>query len=212
LSFEQTIQPFAGQLLTQAVLMDLLKEYHWPHNKIRELEKKGLLSPIKRGLYTTGPKLKLPRPSAFLIANHIYGPSYVSMEAALSHWELIPEKVVNITSMTTGPSRNFRTPAGLFSYKKMRLPYYCYGIQQVELSHNQTVLMAGPEKAICDLIVTRAGVILRSTGNVSDFLIEDLRIERRALQELKREEIKTWIAHAPKKSSLNMLVKTLEKL
>ncbi|MEO7983163.1 MAG: hypothetical protein ABI688_03670, partial [Bacteroidota bacterium] len=121
MSFAQTIQPFAGQLLTQTILLDLLKGYRWPHNKIRELEKQGMLAPLKRGLYITGPALKLPRPSAFLMANHIYGPSYVSMEAALSHWGLIPEKVVNISSMTTKLTKNFLTTAGLFSYTKIRL-------------------------------------------------------------------------------------------
>jgi len=210
--FEQSIQPFAGQLLTQGILMELLKEYRWPHNKIRGLEKQDLLTPLKRGLYITGPALKLPRPSVYLMANHIYGPSYVSMEAALSYWGLIPEKVVNTSSMTTGSSRNFRTAAGLFSYTKSRLPYYSFGIRQVEISAAHTVLMASPEKALCDLIITRPGVILRSPNQVIEFLVEDLRMEKPALQKLNNEAIKSWIGDAPKKSSICMVTKTLNKL
>lgn len=211
MNVEQLIQPFEGQVLTQAILTDLLKGYRWPHNKISELQKQGILTVLKRGLYIPGPKLNLSKPSVFLIANHIYGPSYVSMEAALSHWGLIPEKVVNIASMTVGLSKTFRTKVGLFSYTKTRIPYYSYGIRQVELSHEQTALIASPEKAICDLIATRAGVNLRSTNNVLQFLLEDLRIEKTALQELKVEDIESWTKHAPKKNSMKMLIKTLNK-
>ena len=210
--FEEAIEPYASQLLTQSILMDVLKEYRWPYNKIQELEKKDLLTPLKRGLYITGPKLRLGQPSVFLMANHIYGPSYVSREAALSHWGLIPEKVVNVSSMTIGSSKTFRTPVGIFNYTKTRLPYYSLGIRQIELSHRQTALIASAEKAICDTIITRAGVILRSTREVLKFLIEDLRIERTALEELNNEEIKTWVQHAPKKSSISMLTKTFDKL
>lgn len=212
MKFEQIIEPFAGQVLTHAVLMNLLKKYRWPHNKIRALEKKDLLIPLKRGLYITGPKLRLPRPSAFLMANHIYGPSYVSMEAALSHWGLIPEKVVNVSSMTTGSSKSFRTQVGIFRYTKIRLPYYSFGIRQVELSDNQTILIAGPEKAICDVIIAKSGLILRSPATTLEFLTEDLRIEQDALQKLNNTEIKSWVSHAPKTKSILMLTKTLDKL
>lgn len=113
--------------------------------------------------------------------------------------------------MTVGLSKTFRTKVGLFSYTKTRIPYYSYGIRQVELSHEQTALIASPEKAICDLIATRAGVNLRSTNNVLQFLLEDLRIEKTALQELKVEDIESWTKHAPKKNSMKMLIKTLNK-
>ncbi|HWR33877.1 MAG TPA: hypothetical protein VN451_10130 [Chitinophagaceae bacterium] len=212
MGFEQDILHFEGQPLTQSVLMSLLRKYRWPHNKIRELEKKGLLTPLKRSLYITGPGLHLPRPSVFLLANHIYGPSYVSMEAALSHWEMIPEKVTNVSSVTTGYSRTFSTPVGLFTYVRIGLPYFAFGLRQVKLSPAQTVLMAGPEKAICDLIIVRAGIILRSISSTMKFLLEDLRIEREALLELNNDTIMSWVPNAPKKSSIEMLAKTLEKL
>lgn len=64
--------------------MDLLKDYLRPHNKIRELEKKNMLTPVKRGLYIAGPALNVRTPSLYVLANHIYGPSYVSLEAAPS--------------------------------------------------------------------------------------------------------------------------------
>lgn len=209
---EQALQEYEGQPVTQAILMDLLKEYRRPHNKILELQKKEILTPVKRGLYITGPALKRFPPSRYLLANHIYGPSYVSLEPALAHWGLIPEMVTTVTSMTIGASRSFNTPLGLFRYIQLKLPYYCFGIRQVEWATNQTVLMAGPEKALCDIIVERTGVLFRSVKQARSFLEEDLRIEREALKELDREMIRSWVKQAPKRSSINILIKTLDSL
>lgn len=212
MSIEHALQEYEGQPLTQAILMDLLKEYRRPHNKLLELQKKEILTPVKRGLYITGPALKSFPPSRYLLANHIYGPSYVSLEPALAHWGLIPEMVTTVTSMTIGASRSFSTPLGLFRYIHLKLPYYCFGIRQVELATNQTVLMAGPEKALCDIIVERTGVLLRSVKQARSFFEEDLRIEREALKELDREMIRSWVKQAPKRSSINILIKTLDSL
>jgi hypothetical protein len=78
------------------------------------------------------------------------------------------------------------------------------------LANNETVLLAAPEKAICDVIATKAGVILRSVRQTRLFLEEDLRIEREALRNLDVNMIKSWLTAAPKKSSLRILTKTLE--
>lgn len=209
-SFEQRLLKYEGQPLTQGILMDLLKEYQRPHNKIRELEKKNILTPVKRGLYVIGPALQKKLPSRYLLANHIYGPSYVSLEAALSYWSMIPERVATISSMTTGLSKNFRTSLGLFQYTRTRLPYYSYGIRREELDNNQAILIAGPEKAICDLIAVRKGLLLRSISQTKSFLEEDLRLERETLRKLNIVSIRSWIKEAPKQASLRILLKTLE--
>lgn len=212
MSVEQALQQYGGQPITLSILMDLLKDYLRPHNKIRELEKKDLLLPVKRGLYIAGPALKGQNPSLYILANHIYGPSYVSLEAALSYWGFIPEKVTAVTSMTTGSTKRFRTPVGLFRYIRARLPYYSFGIRMEEAATDQTVLIAGPEKAICDMIAVSTGVLLRSVSQTLLFLEEDLRMERAMLRTLNSEMIRSWIPKAPKKSSLLMLVKTLDTL
>lgn len=209
---EEALKKYKGQVITNGMLMDLLKDYLRPHNKIREMEKKHLLTPVKRGLYIPGPALKSGTPSLYVLANHIYGPSYVSLEAALSYWELIPERVATISSMTTGSTKTFRTPVGLFRYTKARLPYYSYGIRMVDFTTDQTILIAGPEKAICDIIITRTGILLRSISQTQLFLEEDLRMERQALRNLDTEMIRSWIPEAPKKTSLQMLLKTLDQL
>lgn len=212
MTVEQALQPYEGQAITMSILMELLKDYLRPHNKIQELEKQRILTRIKRGLYITGDALQAAKPSLFNLANHIYGPSYVSLEAALSHWGLIPERVTAIGSMTTGSTKTFRTAAGLFRYFKTRLPYYSFGIRRIELAKDQTALMAGPEKALCDVILTRTGVLLRSVSQTQLFLEEDLRMEREPLRALDREMIRSWLPDAGKQNSLRMLIKTLEAL
>lgn len=211
-SVEQRLLAYEGQPITQSILMDLLKDYLRPHNKIREMEKKNLLAPVKRGLYITGSALNVRTPSVYLLANHIYGPSYISVEAALSYWGKIPEQVTTISSMTTGFTKTFSTPVGLFYYRKLPLPYYSYGIRMVESEKNQTILIASPEKALCDLLATRSGLLLRSISQTRFFLEEDLRIELDALRELDTRMMRSWTANAPKKTSINMLIKTLETL
>jgi hypothetical protein len=210
--FEKAIRGFGGQPLTQQILMHILREYRWPHNKIRELVRQGYLRQIKRGIYITGPELNLPPPSNFLLANHIYGPSYISLEAALSYRGLIPEKISAITSVTTGAAKTFVTAVGRFTYIHATLPYYSFGIEQVTIDENQIVLMASKEKALCDKIVMTAGVLLRSMEQTMNLLTDDLRIDPQALSELNIDTIKSWINDAPKKQSLTMLVKTLERL
>lgn len=212
MSIEQAILQYEGQPITQSILKDLLKDYLRPHNKIQELEKKNILTPVRRGLYIIGPALSNRRPTVYILANHIYGPSYVSLEAALSYWSLIPEQVATISSITTGSSKIFHTDLGLFQYTRMRLPYYSFGIRMVESASDQAILIASPEKALCDIIAVRSGLLLRSNTQTRDFLIEDMRMERENLLHLDRALIQSWIPDAPKKSSLVMLVKTLEAL
>jgi hypothetical protein len=189
--------------------MDLLKDYKRPYDKINEMVKKGLLILVKRGVYIPGPQLKIPGPESFLLANHIWGPSYVSSDTALSHWGLIPERVYEICSVTTNLSKTYKTKAGRFRYLHMPLPYYSFGIQQVELTKKQWVLMATPEKALCDKIITTPGMILRSVKQVRELLLEDLRMERQPLRNLAAGEISKWVKDAPKRNSLITLVKTL---
>lgn len=208
----EAIRDYAEQPITRQLLLDLLKDYKRPFDKMDELVKQGVLLQVKRGIYIPGPNLKMAGPEPFLLANHLLGPSYVSLDTALSYWGLIPERVYEISSVTIAPSKIYKTPLGRFSYTHIRLPYYSFGIKPVELTKQQTALMASPEKALCDKIVTTAGLILRSSKQIIELLVEDLRMEKQALQNLNTGQISKWINEAPKKDSLNMLVKTLKKL
>lgn len=208
----EELRKYEGQPITRQVLMEILRDYKRPADKIHELVSKELLTPVKRGVYIHGPALGIPAPEKMLLANHIWGPSYVSVDTALSYWGLIPERVAEITSMTTSVAKTYRTKAGRFRYIRLPLPYYSFGIQQVELSTNQHALIAGKEKAICDKIVTTPMVKLRSVIQTRQYLTEDLRIERYQLQELDLRKIQSWVKDAPKKESIGILLKTLINL
>ena len=212
MDLREAIREYAEEPLTLQVVLDLLKDYKRPYDKINELIKKEELTPIKRGLYIPGPKLRIPGPESFLIANHLWGPSYVSLEKALAYWHFIPERVYEISSITTRNAKLYKTQVGRFSYFHAPLPYYAFGIKSVVLTQKQVALIASPEKAICDKIVMTSGIFLRSSKQVREFLIDDLRIEEDMLQKLNVQEIDSWIDDAPKKSSIAMLVKTLQDI
>jgi len=212
MDFKAALIPFSEEPLTKQVLLELLKEYKRPFDKINELVKQGILLLVKNGLYIPGPASLVRGPEPFLLANHIWGPSYVSLESALFHWGMIPERVYEVSSVTTRLSKIYTTPAGRFSYTHIPLPYYALGIQQRKLTEKQHVLLASPEKAICDKIIATSGILLRSKKQVVDFLLEDLRITEDRLKALNIEEMKSWLPWVPKKSSIEMLIHTISEL
>ncbi|GGH15143.1 hypothetical protein FAZ19_06895 [Sphingobacterium alkalisoli] len=212
MSFSELVENYAEEPLTRQIILSLLKDYKRPNDKIGELVKEGLLTTIKKGLYVPGPKSKTKKPEAFLIANHLWGPSYVSLETALSYHGLIPERVYEISSVTVKASKTVNTKVGRFTYRQASLPYYFFGLESIKLTPRQVVLMASPEKALCDKIVMTSGVHLRSIVQVRSFLIDDLRIDIDRLRALDIDGIDSWIEAAPKASSLKMLTKTLSEL
>jgi hypothetical protein len=212
MTFKEAVIEYAEEPLPRQIMMDLLKEYKRPNDKINELVKRGELITVKKGLYVAGPGVTVTKPEPFLVANHLWGPSYVSLDAALSYWGLIPERVYEISSMTTKTSKSYKTPLGRFRYFHAPLPYYSFGIKSVELTPRQVALIASPEKALCDKIITTSGILLRSTRQVREYIIEDLRIDEEMLRKLDLGAISTWIKDAPKKKSLSMLVDTIARL
>lgn len=212
MTFRRSIQNYANAPLTHQLVSDVLAEYRRPNDKINDLVQSGFLISLRRGLYVPGPELDLPLPHLFVIANHLRGPSYVSLETALAHWEMIPERVYEINSITLKTSHLYNTPIGSFTYRHLDAPYYSFGLQRVEVGDNQFALMASPEKAVCDKIITTVGITLRSQSQTMAFLMDDLRIDEEALEHLNLNTISSWIKDAPKASSLQMLVNTLQGL
>lgn len=212
MSFRRLIKEYAEVPISRHLILELLRDYKRPNDKISELLKSKNLIAIRRGLYITGPQLDLPTPSSFLIANHLRGPSYVSLESALSYWGMIPERTYEISSASVKTSKTYKPEPGRFSYQQLKVPYYTYGIRKVSYSAKQSFLIASPEKALCDMIVLSAGVNLRSIKQTRAFLLEDLRIDSNELITLDTKLIHLWLKNAPKKSSLKMLLKTLDSL
>ena len=212
MSFRRRVKEYAEAPISHHVVEEMLTEYNRPNDKISELIRSGELLSLRRGLYVPGPETDLPLPHPLLIANHLRGPSYVSLESALSYWGMIPERVYEVSSATLKTSKRYTTPLGRFSYQHLSAPYYSFGVRSVRLTEQQTALIASTEKAVCDMIVLTAGVLLRSIRQTQDFLLDDMRMDEAALRTLNVSEIRSWVEDAPKSQSLSMLVKTLESL
>ena len=198
--------------LPTQVLLDVLKDYRRPYDKLMELVQQGFLVQLRRGLYHTSGLVSPQIPEPFCIANHLYGPSYVSQDAALAYWGLIPERVYTVSSVTTKPSKEFRIPTGTYTYTHLSSPYYSFGIQSLAVTARQTILIASPEKALCDKIVMTSGVNLRSRKQALAFLLEDLRLDSEKLQGLDLEIIKSWLPSCPKRNSIQFVINAIEAL
>ena len=73
-------------------------------------------------------------------------------------------------------------------------------------------MIAGPEKCLCDKVVTTSGVNLRSKKQAMAFLVEDLRIEKDSLRELNVKEIVKWVPVCPKRNSIQILIEAIADL
>jgi hypothetical protein len=206
------LRQHADQVLPTPVLLHLLKAYQRPYDKLNELVKKGYLIQLMRGFYMAGKAVDASKPEPWLIANHLYGPSYVSADSALSYHGMIPEQTYGIISASTRKRKKIITQQGNFEYFQLPLEYYSVGIQQLSVSEKQHFLIASPEKALCDAIIHTKGLFLRSKKQVRVYLMENLRIDEDFLSGLNRKQISDWASMAPKSLSLMLLAKTLEEL
>lgn len=203
---------YAPYPIPHQVLLSILKQYKRPNDKIHDLLTKKEIISLKKGLYVTGSLIEGGQQNIELIANHLTGPSYISLDYALSFYGLIPEKVFEVSSITVKVSKKFKTPLGIFTYTHLPLPYYSFGLCQLVISVNQYAVMASAEKAICDKIICTKNVRLRSKQDAYHFLINDLRIDADALKKLDTTLIEDWLPHAPKKNSIHFLIKAISSL
>ena len=90
------LERFATQVIPHSALLAELAGYARPNDKISELVRVGMLTRLKKGLYTLSDNSQL---SKELVANHLHGPSYVSCHWALSYHGLLPEAVSSVSSI-----------------------------------------------------------------------------------------------------------------
>lgn len=185
----------------------LFNDYKSPRDKVSSLEKEGHLIRLKKGLYVVSPDIHGKALSKELVANHLYGPSYVSMEYAMSHYRLIPERVYTIRSMTTKRGKSFSTPLGNFEYVKARQNYFSIGIRQEIVDNSYAWMIATPEKALCDMIISSAGLRVQSVKAMKQFLEEDVRMDFSAIEKFDAEIVKQCIETGVRKTELTQLYK-----
>jgi predicted transcriptional regulator of viral defense system len=116
-------------------------------------QKKGYITRIRREWYCFNEFLKVPEFS-FLVANNIYSPSYVSHQEALLFYGLIPEHIVDSTSITTKKTKAFTVLGKSFKYYSIH-PRLFFGYELKDMSVNgfkRSFMIASREKAILDLL------------------------------------------------------------
>ncbi|MBN2382819.1 hypothetical protein JXQ70_08050 [bacterium] len=165
-------------------LMDCLKDYRKPRDKLSLLIRRGELIKVKKGLYVFGEKIARRPYSREVLANLINGPSYVSLEYALFYWGMIPEQAHVVTSVTLGKSRRYSTPVGFFSYRHLDRERYEVGLTLESLDDGRSFLIAAREKAFVDLIWADRTGHVRSEIDLDQYVHENLRIDDEVLRSL----------------------------
>ena len=130
-----TFLEFKNQLFDLACF-NIYQVYAWQsdfdRNSLTRWVKKGYLIRLRQGYFAFSEYKS--KPDYFLyFANRIYRPSYISLHTALSFYGMIPEAVVQITSVTTLKTASF-------------------GYELKPMADNHTIQFATPEKALLDLL------------------------------------------------------------
>ena len=204
------LDQFRNTPIDYATLVTLLRDYRFPKDKIAAMEKQKQLIRIKKGLFVVAPQDGIGAVSRELIANHLYGPSYVSLESALSYHNLIPERVYRVRSVAMKRAKKYDTPLGVFEYRTVSPEYFSIGIQQQATQDNTVFLIASPEKAICDMLVLSSGLRLQSAKAVKIYLEENLRMDLFENRSWNTEIIRQCMEVGKKKIELSQLLKLLK--
>jgi predicted transcriptional regulator of viral defense system len=129
-------------------IQDIKKHDPFFHRqRLNEWQKKGYIKKIKQNFYIFS-DLEINEQVLFSIANHIYAPSYVSLEMALSFYNLIPESIYKITSISSKNTKTLGTPIGNFVYRHVK-PSFMFGYT-LKKYKNYYYRIAEMEKAILD--------------------------------------------------------------
>lgn len=116
-------------------------------------QKKGYIIKLRRGWYCFSDFTKVPEYN-FLVANNIYAPSYISHQEALLFYGLIPEHIVDSTSITTRKTSVFKVQGKVFKYYSVH-PRFFFGYEMKEMIVNglkRNFIIVDREKAILDLL------------------------------------------------------------
>lgn len=171
---------------TTQILLNELKAYSSPNDKIARMEKAGEIYKVVKGLYETDRDT-----SPYLLASCIYGPSYVSFEYALSYHGLIPEMVHVITCASYDKKKNksYENIFGRYTYRDVPKEVFHLGVDLRE-EKGYGYLIASPEKALCDQLYKMPPVA--NYEELKQLLFLDLRIDKSELMRLSREDFKYY--------------------
>lgn len=149
LEFKKRVERFP--LISSSQLVFVEKNLQVLRNQLSRWRRQGLIVKLKKGLYVLNEYDRRIVPSRVFLANQLYPPSYVSTEYALGFYDLIPEKVVDVTSVTVKKTRKIKNMFGTFVYQHISLKAF-KGLTQIKDENGYNIFIAVPEKAVVDFI------------------------------------------------------------
>lgn len=160
------------------------------HGLVKRALAKGEILDIRRGLYCLAPRYQRKPISVYGLAQRVYGPSYISLETALRYHGWIPEAVYACTCVSYGRAKEFNTPLGLFSYKRVPQHTFYAGVERHVESDGNVFFMASPAKALADYVYVH-----RPTWAAVDAAATSLRIEADDLNSVAPEQLDSLIGN-----------------
>jgi len=112
--------------------------------------RKGYIRPYAGGYYILAEQ-EVNENILFMMANRLYEPSYISLESALVYYQVIPETVLGVTSVSSRRTRRIESDWGMFSYRSVQ-PHLMFGYQIIEINKNVKYKIAYLEKAVLDYL------------------------------------------------------------
>ena len=206
---DRLLRQFKNIPIPSSALQSVLPERASFAHFISGLVKSQKLIRLKRGLYVVSPEMSNQPLNHQLIANSLYGPSYVSFGSALNYYGLIDDVSQGYYSATIKHDKHFDTPLGRFDYIAIPHSYYPIGIRQV-VENGGCYLMASPEKALCDTILYSKAVNLRSKKDAIRFLEDDLRFDTDALKAFDITILQECVDCGYKRNSIQQIIKLIQ--
>jgi len=181
--------------------MDRLREYRAPRDRLGLLCENGEFIRVRKGLYVPGWRHgQEPPVDPLVLSGLVYGPAYVSLETALLRHGLIPERVEEITCITSKRAKQFNTPVGRFRYEPVNERAFGIGIR-LEQTRGGSYFLAEPEKALCDRLAMLSG--LPTVRDMRAALEDDLRADVEAVISTFCLPLVAEIAEAYRRSSVS---------
>jgi len=147
---------FREKLFTQGIFSISQIRLYFPDFNSDNLlywQKKGYILRLRKGWYCFNEFTQVPEFS-FLVANNLYSPSYISHQEALHFYGLIPEHIVNSTSVTTKKTVTFNVLDKIYKYYSIH-PRFFFGYVLKKMTVNgwtRSFMIADKEKAMLDLL------------------------------------------------------------
>ncbi len=160
---------------------------------------------IRRGLYCLNSNLQRTPINELGLAQIVYGPSYISMETALRFYNWIPEAVYSITSVSINKAKDFKTPLGLYHYKRVPQKVFYSGVERVIDDYGNVILIASPLKALCDYVYAH-----KKEWKSLKPLIVSLRVEYEDLRKITAKDF-LQLENTYRSQRVNIFIKSLKK-